>query len=35
MGGSFVLPQGDVTDWVRRSYSYAVTLPPKKPKKKV
>ena len=35
MGGFFVLPDGDVTDWVRRSYEYATTLPPKvaKPRK--
>jgi len=30
MGGFVVLPDGDVTDWVRRSYEYAKTLPPKK-----
>lgn len=34
MGGFYVLPDGDVTDWVRRSYDYATTLPPKKPKAK-
>ena len=34
MGGFYVLPDGEVTDWVRRSYEYALTLPPKKPKKK-
>ncbi|MFN2540032.1 MAG: TfoX/Sxy family protein [Mycobacteriales bacterium] len=34
MGGFFVLPGGDVTDWVRRSYEYALTLPAKSPKKK-
>lgn len=33
MGGFFVLPSGDGADWVRRSYDYALTLPPKKPKK--
>ena len=27
MGGFYVLPDGDVTDWVRRSYDYATTLP--------
>jgi hypothetical protein len=32
-GGFFILPSGDVSDWVRRSYDYAVTLPAKKPKK--
>jgi hypothetical protein len=34
MGGFYVLPDGDVADWVRRSYEYATTLPPKAPKKK-
>jgi hypothetical protein len=34
MGGFVVLPEGDVADWVRRSYEYALTLPPKKPPKK-
>jgi hypothetical protein len=34
MGGFYVLPDGDVADWVRRSYEYAVTLPPKKPRAK-
>ena len=32
MGGFFVLPDGDVSDWVRRSYDYAKTLPAKKKK---
>ena len=32
MGGFFVLPDGDVSDWVRRSYKYAKTLPAKKKK---
>ena len=30
MGGFYLLPLGDVTDWVRRSYEYAKTLPDKK-----
>ena len=34
MGGFYVLPDGDVTDWVRRSYEYVLTLPPKKPRAK-
>lgn len=34
MGGFFVLPEGDSADWVRRSYSYALSLPAKKPKNK-
>ena len=34
MGGFYVLPEGEVTDWVRRSYEYAMTLPPKKTKAK-
>lgn len=34
MGGFYVLPDGDVTDWVRRSYEYVATLPPKKPRAK-
>jgi len=29
MGGYVVVPDGDVTDWVRRSYEYAKTLPSK------
>jgi hypothetical protein len=29
MGGFYVLPEGDVSDWVRRSYEYARTLPAK------
>jgi TfoX N-terminal domain len=29
MGGFYVLPEGDVTDWVRRSYEYAQSLPAK------
>jgi hypothetical protein len=33
MGGFWVLPEGDVTDWVRRSYEYAQTLPAKQPKR--
>lgn len=32
MGGFVVLPDGDVSDWVRRSYEYAKSLPPKKKK---
>jgi hypothetical protein len=32
MGGFYVLPDGDVSDWVRQSYDYAKTLPAKKPK---
>jgi hypothetical protein len=32
MGGFYVLPDGDVADWVRRSYDYAMTLPAKVPK---
>jgi hypothetical protein len=32
MGGFWVLPDGDVTDWVRRSHDYAKTLPAKKKK---
>lgn len=32
MGGFYVLPDGDVTDWVRRSYEYAQTLPAKPPR---
>lgn len=34
MGGFFVLPASlsNQEQWVRRSYEYAVTLPPKKPK---
>ena len=32
MGGFYLLPDGDVTDWVRRSYDYAQTLPAKTPK---
>lgn len=34
MGGFYVLPDGDVSDWVRRSHDHAKTLPPKKPKQK-
>jgi hypothetical protein len=34
MNGFYVLPDGDVADWVRRSYDYATTLPAKKPKPK-
>lgn len=30
MGGFYVLPDGDVSDWVRRSYDYIRTLPAKK-----
>ncbi len=30
MGGFYVLPSGDVSDWVRQSYDYAKTLPVKK-----
>lgn len=33
MGGFFVLPDGDVTDWVRRSYDYARSLPAKTTKR--
>lgn len=33
MGGFYVLPDGDVSDWVRRSHDYIRTLPPKRPKK--
>ena len=33
MGGFYLLPDGDVTDWVRRSYEYARTLPAKKAKR--
>ncbi|MDX6245608.1 MAG: hypothetical protein QOE76_3331 [Frankiales bacterium] len=33
MGGFWTLPEGDVTDWVRRSYEYALTLPAKKPRR--
>ena len=35
MGGFYLLPDGEVTDWVRRSYEYAATLPAKvaKPRK--
>ena len=33
MGGFYLLPDGDVTDWVRQSYEYAMTLPAKKPKR--
>jgi hypothetical protein len=32
MGGFYVLPHGDVGDWVRRSYDYAKTLPAKRKK---
>lgn len=32
MGGFYVLPAGDVTDWVRRAYDHALTLPAKKRK---
>lgn len=32
MNGFYVLPEGDVSDWVRRSHDYAKTLPPKKKK---
>jgi TfoX/Sxy family transcriptional regulator of competence genes len=34
MGGFYLLPDTlpDQEQWVRRSYAYAVTLPPKKPK---
>lgn len=34
MGGFYVLPDGDVSDWVRQSYDFAKTLPAKKPKQK-
>lgn len=30
MGGFYVLPDGDVSDWVRQSYDHAKTLPAKK-----
>jgi len=30
MGNFYVLPEGDVTDWVRRSHDYVRTLPAKK-----
>ncbi|BEP16615.1 hypothetical protein acdb102_49260 [Acidothermaceae bacterium B102] len=33
MGGFFLLPDGDVADWVRRSYEYATTLPAKRAKR--
>ena len=33
MAGFFLLPDGDVTDWVRQSYEYAQTLPAKKAKR--
>jgi hypothetical protein len=33
MGGFYVLPDGDATDWVRRSYEFARTLPAKKAKR--
>jgi hypothetical protein len=29
MGGFYLLPEGDVSHWVRRSYDYAQTLPAK------
>lgn len=29
MGGFYLLPDGDVTDWIRRSYAYALSLPAK------
>jgi hypothetical protein len=32
MNGFYTLPDGDVTDWVRRAFEHAKTLPPKKPK---
>ncbi len=32
MGSFYVLPDGDVSDWVRRSYEFALTLPAKQPK---
>ena len=34
MGGFYVLPDGEAAHWVRRSYTYATTLPAKKPKPK-
>ncbi|MDP9181303.1 MAG: TfoX/Sxy family protein [Actinomycetota bacterium] len=33
MGGFYVLPDGEVADWVRRSYDYVRSLPAKEPKK--
>ena len=33
MGGFYVLPEGDVSHWVRQSYEYAKTLPAKKSKR--
>jgi hypothetical protein len=32
MGSFYVLPHGDVSDWVRQSYEYAKTLPAKQRK---
>ena len=32
MGGFYLLPEGDVSDWVRQSYEFAKTLPAKKAK---
>ena len=34
MGGFFVLPEVVSADWVRRSYTYVLSLPANKPKKK-
>jgi hypothetical protein len=33
MGGYYLLPEGDVTHWVRQSFEYAKTLPWKKAKR--
>jgi hypothetical protein len=30
MAGFYVLPDGDVTDWVRRAHDHALALPAKK-----
>ncbi len=34
MGSFYVLPDGDMTDWVRRSYEYVSTLPSKQAAKR-
>ncbi|MCU1600041.1 MAG: hypothetical protein JWO22_750 [Frankiales bacterium] len=34
MGGFWTLPDGDGTDWVRRSFEHTKDLPPKKPARK-
>jgi hypothetical protein len=34
MNGFYLLPENEPQHWIRRSYEYATTLPPKKPKAK-